>query len=272
MQQRVTIGNASVLIRNSELLPNPLKGLRRLEGHAAGTGGHHVDATLEIETRPSRDWELDVSVHGDLHCFGRPAYAFEVYPLENRMRLLLAASPDGDGLYWFQRDIFGILACMSGGLMLHASAVVTDGGGAWVFCGNSGTGKSTICRMLLSEGLQPINDEVNWLFWDEAGTLQIVNQAYWFAGSGPPFVPVADLYLLQQAEECALRPPLPPSEVFVRLLAGHLSIDTKYDFMKSRAEALRLLVEGRSIGVLEFNLDPKALLNLLCTKSGHNSS
>ncbi len=272
MQQRVTIGNATVVIQNSELLPNRLGGLRRLAGHGASTSSHHVDAALEIETRPARDWELDATEHGDMHCFGRPAYAFEVYPLENRMRLLLAAPPEGDDLYWFQRDIFGILACMSGGLMLHASALIANEDGAWVFCGDSGAGKSTVCRMLASEGLAPINDEINWLFWNEDGALHIVNQPYWFAGNGPPFLPVAGLYLLEQGEQCTLRPAPPRSEIFARLLASHLSIDTKYDFMKLRAEALRLLVEGHRIEVLEFNLDTNVILDLLWKKREHRES
>ena len=271
MEQRVTIGNAAVLIRHSELLPKSLVGLRRLGAQVVG-GEAQGEATLEIETRSSRDWDLDVSAQGDAHLFGRPAYAFEVHPLESRMRLVLAAPPEGSDLYWFQRDIFGILACMSGGLMLHGAAVNTGEGGAWLFCGGSGAGKSTLCRMLVSSGLHAISDEVNWLFHGEDGELRLVNQPYWFAGIGAPFLPVTGLYLLEQGERCSLRTPLPPSETFVRLLASHLSIDTKYDFMKSRAEALRLLVEKHTIEVLEFNRNVEELLDLLWKKHEHKDS
>lgn len=263
MDELLTIGNTLVLVRNSELLSGSLSGLKRLHHHGARIGNTNRTVTIEVEKRPDRNWELDVTTRGDLHCFGRPTYAFEVEPLDSRVCIVLAALPQGNDLYWFQRDLFGILACVSGGLMLHASAVVASDGGAWVFCGESGAGKSTICRMLVSEGLQPINDEVNWLLDDEGDGLKIVNQPFWFDDADAPLLAVKGLYLLRQGDRCTLKPPLPKSETFARLLAGHLSIDTQYDFMKERANALKGLVERYPIDVLEFSLDANDLMSLL---------
>ncbi len=267
MEERVIIGNSNVRILGAELLVGTLAGLTRLP-----SPGNHEDAVIEAEMRPARDWPLDVAEHDGVHCFGRPVYAVEVEPCARRVRLLLTMLPEGDDLYWFQRDLFGVLACMGGDLMLHGSSVATPDGGAWVFCGASGVGKSTICRMLVAQGLPAINDEVNWLFHDADGTLRIVNQPFWFGRAETPSLPVTRLHILRQGAKCAFQPPLPKSESFARLLAGHLSIDTQYGFLKERADALRRLVEGRTIEVLEFNLDTKALLDLLWTNTPPNDS
>lgn len=268
MEKNFIIGNSTVRIDNAGRLAGAFAGLLRLPQH----DGVPIDASLEIVARPSPDWPLDVTRQGDVHCFGRPTYAFEVEPREHRLRLLLTAMAGADGLYWFQRDIFGILACMAGDLMLHGSAVTTPHENAWVFCGPSQAGKSTICRMLISAGFPAINDEVNWLFLDETGALRIVNQPFWFGKAGAPVLPVDRLCLLRQGSRCSFQPPYPRSETFARLLAGHLSIDTRYDFLKNRADTLKRLVETHTIDVLEFNLDTEELVNLLWKKARPNNS
>jgi hypothetical protein len=263
MKQRLTIGDTPVLIHNSELLSEELASLRRLSDFGENRASDNSEVSITVEARPDRDWDLDVTNTGNLHRFGRPTYAFEVEPLDHHVRIILAAPPKGNDLYWFQRDIFGVLACVSGGLMLHASAVFSDSGDAWVFCGESGAGKSTICRLLAAEGFKPISDEVNWLLADDENGLQIVNQPYWFGSADQPYLPVKGLYLLRQGERCTIEAPLPKSETFARLLAGHLSIDTQYDFMKERANALKHLVEEHPVNPLEFNLKIEELLPLL---------
>lgn len=263
MHELVTIGPATVLLRNVEPLPWPLAGLTRLPHEADTAEEAATDATIEVEVREVRDWPLDVADRGDTHFFGRPTYALDVTPEQRHMRLLMTAQPADDDLYWLQRDLFGVLACMSGGLMLHGSAVVTPDGGAWVFCGASGVGKSTVCRLLNVAGFPVINDEVNWLFDEGKSGWHIVNQPFWFAGAQAPSLPVRRFCLLQQAARCALKPPPPRSECFARLLAAHLSIDTRHDFMKARAEALKRFVEAQTIDVLEFNLNTEELLDLL---------
>lgn len=267
MDKCVVIGRSNVQIRRADCLEGTLAFLRRMPCEASDL----IDAALEIVPCSARDWPLDVSFNDNVHCFGRPSYAFDVEPDKRRLRLRLAALPQGNDLYWFQRDIFGMLACMAGDLMLHGSAVIGPDAQGWVFCGSSGVGKSTICRILLEEGAQPINDEVNWIFYDDHQELRIVNQPFWFGLSETPTLPVANLYLLQQGSQCSMLPARSRSETFVRLLAAHLSIDTQYDFLRTRAEALKRLVEERTINVLEFNLNGKELCNLLWTSTQPNA-
>lgn len=260
MNERLTIGVSTVQFVNAGALPETLHGLRRMPA----ADDAPVDATIEVAQCLRAHWPLDVTERGDLHCFGRPAYALEVEPLERRARLLLAEPFGPNDLYWFQRDLFGILACMAGQIMLHGSAVAAPGGGAWIFCGPSGAGKSTLCRMLAAAGMAVINDEINWLFDGADGALRIVNQPYWFGRADTPSLPVARLHYLSQGPRCALGAALPKIEAFMGLLAAHLSIDTRYDFLETRAMALKRLVENRPIETLEFNLDTQELLGVLC--------
>ncbi len=280
MNKNVIIGNSCVQIRGLELLPTPLAGLARL-----ACSGIPEEAILDVETRAKRDWPLDVVEKNGTHCFGRPNYAMEVTPDSRKIRLLFAAEPESDDLYWLQRDIFGVLACMAGELMLHCSAVISPDGSAWAFCGASGVGKSTICSLLMSEGFHAINDEVNWLFFGDAKAassgsqsangvrpsfpVHIVNQRYWLGAEEEPYLPVTRICLLQQARQCVFRPAPPKSETFVRLLAAHLSIDTQYDFLRKRSEALLRLLETDIMQTLEFNLDAKELRDLLWTNASH---
>ena len=164
--------------------------------------------------------------------------------------------------------MFGALACLSGELMLHGSAVLHHGL-AHVFCGPSGTGKSTLFRILAAAGLEPVNDEVNWLFHDAAGVLRLVNQPFWVPGrtQSPPFPAVAKIHLLRQAASCAVKPPPPPAEIFGGMLARHLGIDKTGDFLRRRAEALAKLAESAAIDVFEFNLDQTQILRTLSMES-----
>ena len=271
MNLHVVIGHAPVCIENAERLPPALCGLKRMPADSAPATDIRP-ATLTVEVHDAKHWPLDVSVRKGIHCFGRPTYAVEVAPAFRRIRLMLTTPPEGNDLYWLQRDIFGILACLSGEVMLHASAIATGEGSAWVFCGNSGAGKSTIARLLQAEGMEVINDEVNWLFMGGDKQVQIVSQPYWFGNAAEHALPVERLCLLEQSETCALKPPPPKSEVFARLLAAHLSIDTSFDFLEARARALQQLVMSHDIDVLQFNLDAKEVIALLCTSCDSKKS
>lgn len=63
---------------------------------------------------------------------------------------------------------YRLLAC--GGVLLHSAAVL-DRGGAVVFFGHSGAGKSTISRLSLATGRTVLSDDLNALSDGEQGTL-----------------------------------------------------------------------------------------------------
>lgn len=252
------IGNAVVDLKNAARLPDTLQGLRRLPSDAT-----NVLATLEISWQDDVTWPIGVMAEGGLHRFGRTTYAMEVAPVERLILLVFTAQPDGDEIYWLQRDIFGILACLSGEVMLHASALISPDGGAWVFCGQSGVGKSTLAWSLAMTGREIVNDEVNWLYEKAGEGWFLVNQGFWFGGGASPELPLRRLCLLEQAGVCEVRPAPPKSEVFARLIAAHLSIDSDYGYLEARANALKEFVMNYEVEVLAFNLDTHALLKLL---------
>src|SRR5688572_30805219 len=111
MNAHVIIGTARVLIQHHELLPCELNGLRRAN---AVPGDGRFETVLTIERPLSRDWEIEIREQDGVHYFGRPEYVMEVDPGKLYVNLrLLKAAKDHD-TYWLQRDIFGVLACLSG--------------------------------------------------------------------------------------------------------------------------------------------------------------
>lgn len=155
--------------------------------------------------------------------------------------------------YWFQRDVFGLLASLSGEALLHSSAVVREGK-AYVFCADSGTGKSTIARLLRPR--HPlINDEVNWLYWEAAGSPRLVNQRYWMEADGPPALPIGGIFLLEQSAGCELAGPVPAAEAFPRLLSTYQGLQPVDPGMAGRAMAITRLLRETPVRRLRFNLD-----------------
>lgn len=71
-----------------------------------------------------------------------------------------------DGMRWNPLDLLNplVTVCLltrltrSGGLLLHAAGVLSDGG-VWVFTGDSGAGKSTLSGWCRTHGMQVFNDE-----------------------------------------------------------------------------------------------------------------
>lgn len=262
MTRLVRIGPSVVRLEGSQHLPQALRGLCRAD--APGAVPDAVpDAVISVVHCDKPAWPLDVSRDGDAHIFGRPRHAMKVLPAKRELRLSLCDGLEFNDVYWLQRDIFGALACLSGGLMLHASAVRGPDGRGYIFCGPSGMGKSTMARLLQREGLPVINDEVNWLFETVDGELVLVNQRYWMEDDENEHLPVGGLYVLRQGADCALHDAPSQAEVFTQLIAAHLSIDTEGAFLQARSEALARLIRTHPIPVLEFNLDTAALAALL---------
>ena len=103
------------------------------------------------------------------------------------------------------RVLMSVLLLPRQGLLLHASTVL-DGGGAHVFMGRSGAGKSTVAE--LSAPRQPLTDEISLLRFSH-GCLWAYGTPFWggFRSDGTNVkAPVAGIYALKQATEHVLEP------------------------------------------------------------------
>jgi hypothetical protein len=107
-------------------------------------------------------------------CFERPGGLTGVF--ENFFRVLVA---------------YRLLAL--GGVLLHSAAVL-DRGRAFVFCGRSGAGKTTLCALAHAQGREVLSDELNAVY---PGNPEALVESVPFAGVHP----LGGLYRLEQAAE-----------------------------------------------------------------------
>ena len=152
------------------------------------------------------------------------------------------------------RVLMSVLLLPRQGLLLHASTIL-DRGGAHVFMGQSGAGKSTVAG--LSAPRQPLTDEISLLRFSE-GSLWAYSTPFWggFRSDGTNTkAPVAGIYALKQATEHALEP-LSGTQA-VRALLGNVLFFSKQP--ADKREVLQLaarIVQQAPVRRLRFRRDP----------------
>ncbi|MFN0059454.1 MAG: hypothetical protein ACKVX7_13440 [Planctomycetota bacterium] len=162
------------------------------------------------------------------------------------------------------RQVAQILAVSRGGLLLHASAVVRPHEDvAFVFMGRSGSGKTTISRLLQSVGGTVLSDD---LVLVEAGAV-----------SGTPFFgdlreplpsperrfPTGGLYVLEKAPDPSLRPIAARGQATAELLANLPFVECLDRGARERSiEIAKRVASATPFGVLRFRKDLSVLSQL----------
>ena len=109
-----------------------------------------------------------------------------------------------------------------GGVLLHSAGVVMETGGAHLFFGPSGAGKTTLSRLALASGRTVLSDDINALCPSPDGSPQVEKLP--FAGdlgrtpTERSTYPLAGLHRLSQGENALRR--LPRAEATASLLAS----------------------------------------------------
>jgi hypothetical protein len=136
----------------------------------------------------------------------------------------------GVGIIRMRPSIYAFDACLRvllctlmplrGGLLLHASALIASGKRGFVFAGRSGSGKTTIARMLARNRI--LNDEICAVNIDKTGAVRVSGTPFWGEMRTGPACQEAyrlsTLYFLKKAPVTA-REIVERREVVRRLLA-----------------------------------------------------
>lgn len=247
------IGTSTVEFKHIDALPETLSGLTRLK---VENDNAPANITIKLAVSSQRTWEINIIERNRWHQFGRPSHLMSVNPAAKHAAITFVEPFPKGHAYWIKRDIFGLLACLSGEVMLHCSSIEHDGL-AYLFCADSGVGKSTIANLLRSQGAKIVNDEINWLHKSPKDDWRLVNQLYWMKGHPAPELPVARIFLLEQAPYCEIVPGPPKPMLFAKMIASHISIENEAGTMESRARALVEMLGDISVQTLRFNLNPE---------------
>jgi hypothetical protein len=167
-----------------------------------------VSATITVagaeRAAPLHDPALDFD--GDSVRFSTPTYTGWIDAAGGRAELTLSSAYALEDVEYFVRVIYALLAFRAGGLLFHAAGIVRDGRG-YLFCGASGSGKTTVAR--LSPADQVLNDDLVILLPEHEHWI-VHATPFWNPSQVRPdgnlHAPVAALLRLVQAPTVALEP------------------------------------------------------------------
>ena len=222
----VEIANVPILLRT------PNAGFRdRLASHYAGFLGGASNPEIEFDvdiisvpdeiSRENSDSEDDVqvSINNGEWCFRRNDFVAQWDPRVRRGRV---RQPDNSySMDAVLRIVHTLILARQGGFLLHAASGIRNGG-AFVFSGVSGAGKTTISR-LAPPDVCLLTDEISYIRSDSEG----------YVACGTPFsgelerpgancaAPINSLFLLAKGTENRIDP-LPSPEALRRLLRNVL--------------------------------------------------
>jgi hypothetical protein len=153
-----------------------------------------------------------------------------------------------DGLL---RVVLSVLAAGSGKIIMHAAAVGRKNQ-AFVFPGVSGSGKTTVCRLL--KGMRILNDELVCLGFGKRGRVEVWGTPFWGElGNGPVHrsaLPLRAVLFLKKEKAATFVRNIDPVEAVAGILRCCCVFGTDQEQIKSvfeRASAIAAKVSCRSL-------------------------
>ena len=211
---------------------------------------------FSVELCNAPDWPIAIETTASHYRKGLPSHEVSIDFADRRLNFRIVSPIDAIGRYMIYRDFFCALGGLAGEPLLHASAVIRDGG-VHAFLAVSGGGKSTIAEMLRPHAAW-LNDEIIWITAFE-NELLVVNQPFWRGEQEPTgrsLLPLAALYLIHKSEGCALRP-MPPAGLYAMALGAPFGPDDPG--LPDRARRTARLVEKTPCYHLDVPLDGNAV-------------
>jgi hypothetical protein len=160
--------------------------------------------------------------------------------------------------YPLDEYLFARLLARRGSVVLHASAIA-DGGGALVFAGHSGAGKSTISEIAEKCGAELLSDDRTVLMVRDGAVMAAGTPWHGSLASGSPAqLPVRAVFLLEQAGSESVESigeARAFSELMVRLVRPTAELAEQTAFIDALQDVVRLI----PVATLRFRPRPEAL-------------
>jgi hypothetical protein len=222
---------------------------------ATGSDGWRVDIDVSGSRGPRSDRPLQLARDGDSGRFSVSRFDFagmvDVAAHHARITLIDANEYSLDS---FLRILYSLALVERRGVILHAASLVRDNG-VHVFCGRSGSGKSTIARLSVDATL--LSDELSIVRLTTARPWAF-GTPFWgeFArGEQDDAASVAGVYFLHQGT-CHRLDPVRPKDALQQLLPNVLFFARDAQLTARVLEIAAGLVEAVPCFDLTFRLDP----------------
>lgn len=243
--------------------------------------GTTKDGSLRVMLAEKPDWEEGVAWGNNSWRKGMAQHEVVLDFSTRSLAFQACENLSEVAVYFILRDLFCGLGGLRGEILLHASSILLPDGRAVAFCARSGGGKSTIARLLafprktaaatgqpkaplLQDQMTVVNDEINWVFFDQSGSARLVNQRCWRAAPTPitPEPVLAAVYLLEQARHCEITT-VDPASAYPSLLAAPFG--RRDPMLPARAQQTARLLRQTPVQLLRFNLNARDIKQVITT-------
>lgn len=208
----------------------------------------------------AREWSLLDNIRaqqdGEKYRLDAPGFSGHIDLRDHIATLALDSATPLEGVEYFIRIVYALLADHAGGMLMHAAGLLVDGR-VYLFTGLSGSGKSTV--VALSPHAVALNDDLiilrpddqRWIaystpFWN----LETRSRAGQTA-SGP----VAGVYRLVKDVDAYLEP-LPPAMAAAELVANCPVVDSLPERLPGLLARCWALTQAVPVQRLHFRKDP----------------